>query len=64
MPAYWCRFLDGRGRIISSEKVVAADDAEALAKVHAIIEAENRNGFELLDYAGRVVTGVVSGADQ
>jgi hypothetical protein len=64
MPAYWCRFLDGHGRVISSEKLVAANDADALAKVHAIVEAENRNGFELLDPAGHVVTDVVSGVDQ
>jgi hypothetical protein len=56
MPEYWCRFLDGRGRVLSSEKLIAANDAEAIAKVRAIILAENRNGFELWDGARNVDT--------
>jgi len=51
MAVYWCRFLDSRGRILSSEKMVCADDAEVLAKVRSIVEAENRNGFEIWDGA-------------
>jgi hypothetical protein len=47
MVEYWCRFLDGHGRIISAEKLIAADDADAIAKVRAIVLAENRNGFEI-----------------
>lgn len=47
MAVYWCRYLDGRGRVISSEKMICTNDEEALAKVRAIILAENRNGFEI-----------------
>jgi hypothetical protein len=47
MVEYWCRFLDGHGRVISAEKLIAANDADAIAKVRAIVLAENRNGFEL-----------------
>jgi hypothetical protein len=47
MKAYWCRFLDGHGRVISAEKIICANDAEAVAKVRAIVRAENRNGFEI-----------------
>ena len=49
MSEYWCRWLDGHGRVISSEKMVCRDDDEAIAKVKAIVFAENRNGFELWD---------------
>ncbi len=54
MAEYWCRFLDGRGRVVSSEKLIAANDADAIAKLRAIVVAENRNGFELWDGARRV----------
>jgi hypothetical protein len=56
MPEYWCRFLDGRGRVIAFEKLVAANDADAIAKVRTIVLAENRNGFELWDGARHVDT--------
>ena len=56
MSEYWCRFLDSRGRVISSEKVVAANDADAIAKVRAIVLAENRNGFEIWDGSRHVDT--------
>lgn len=56
MPDYWCRFLDGRGRVISSEKLVAANDADAIAKVRAVVLAENRNGFEIWDGSRHVDT--------
>lgn len=49
MPEYWCRFLDGRGRVVSSEKLVAGNDVEAIAKVQAIVREENRDGFEIWD---------------
>jgi hypothetical protein len=54
MKVYWCRFLDGRGRVISAEKMTCANDAEAVAKVRAIVVAENRNGFEIRE-GSRVV---------
>jgi hypothetical protein len=56
MPEYWCRFLDGRGRVLSSEKLIAATDEDAIAKVRAIVLAENRNGFELWDGTRNVDT--------
>jgi len=49
MTAYWCRFLDSRGRAISSEKMICANDAEAVAKARAIVEDEHMGGFELWD---------------
>lgn len=51
MAVYWCRFLDGRGRILSSEKMICADDEEVLAKVRSIVSAEKRNGFEIWEGA-------------
>jgi hypothetical protein len=56
MPEYWCRFLDGRGRVLSSEKLIATNDEDAMAKVRAIVRAENRNGFELWDGTRNVDT--------
>ena len=54
MTAYWCRFLDSRGRAISSEKMVCANDAEAVAKARAIVQDEHLAGFELWDGSRRV----------
>jgi hypothetical protein len=47
MPAYWVRFLNAQGRIMSSEKMICADDEEVVEKVRAIVVAEHRNGFEI-----------------
>jgi hypothetical protein len=49
MTAYWCRFLDKGGRVYASEKLVAQSDAEAVAKVRAILGGEKRGSFELWD---------------
>ena len=54
MSEYWCRFLDSRGRAISSEKMVCASDAEAVAKARAIIHAEKMAAFELWAGSRRV----------
>ena len=54
MTAYWCRFLDRRGRVYASERVVARSDAEAVAKVRAIPDDGERVAFELWDGARRV----------
>lgn len=54
MTAYWCRFLDGRGRVYASEKLIARSDAEAVAKVRALPPDGERVAFELWDGARRV----------
>jgi len=54
MTAYWCRFLDRRGRVYASEKLVARNDAEAVAKVRALPDDGERVAFELWDGARRV----------
>ena len=54
MTAYWCRFLDRRGRVYASEKLVARNDAEAVAKVRALPDDGERIAFELWDGRRRV----------
>ena len=54
MTAYWCRFLDRSGRVYASERVVARSDAEAVAKVRAILGKDERGSFELWDGAREV----------
>ena len=54
MTAYWCRFLDSRGRVYASEKLVARNDAEAVAKARAILGDDPRAAFELWDGRRRV----------
>lgn len=49
MTDYWCRFLDARLRVYASEKLVARDDAEALAKARAIPLRSHDDSFELWD---------------
>lgn len=54
MTAYWCRFLDSRGRVYASEKLVAQNDAEAVAKVRALPPDGERVAFELWEGMRRV----------
>jgi hypothetical protein len=54
MTAYWCRFIDSRGRIFASEKLVASSDAEAVAKVRAILSDDPNALFELWDGSRRI----------
>lgn len=49
MTDYWCRFVDSRGRIYASEKLVARDDAEAIAKARRIPLRGAGDSFELWD---------------
>ncbi|HKT19510.1 MAG TPA: hypothetical protein VJR47_15790 [Stellaceae bacterium] len=49
MTDYWCRFVDSRGRIYASEKLVARDDAEAIAKAREIPLRSSGDSFELWD---------------
>jgi len=53
MADYWCRFIDSRGRVYASEKLTARDDADAVAKVRAILR-DARESFELWDGSRRV----------
>jgi len=54
MTAYWCRFIDSRGRVFASEKLVASSDAEAVAKVRAILSYDPNALFELWEGARRI----------
>ncbi len=49
MTDYWCRFVDSRGRVYASEKLVARNDAEAIAKARAIPLRTRDDSFELWD---------------
>lgn len=53
---YWCRFLDSRGRLYSSEKLVCETDQEALAKVRAFVLPNNRDSVEIWRGTRRVDT--------
>lgn len=44
MAEYWCRFIDNRGRVYASEKLMARNDGEAVAKARAIALSDS---FEL-----------------
>jgi hypothetical protein len=54
MTEYWCRFIDSRGRVFASEKMVAASDAEAVARVRAILLDDPDALFELWEGARRI----------
>lgn len=49
MTVYWVRFLDSRGRVYASEKLICGSDAGAVARVRAIALKEQRDSFELWD---------------
>ena len=54
MAEYWCRFIDRKGRVYASEKLIATDDAEAVAKARAITLRDPEDGFELLQGSRQV----------
>jgi len=59
MTEYWCRFIDSRGRVFASEKLVAPSDAAAVAKVRAILADDPNTLFELWEGARRIDTAEV-----
>ena len=54
MTEYWCRFIDSRGRVFASEKVVASSDLAAVAKVRVILSGDRNVLFELWEGSRRI----------
>ena len=48
MAEYWCRFIDSRGRVYASEKLIARNDGDAVSKARAIALSDS---FELWEGA-------------
>jgi len=47
MTSYWCKFLDGTGRVVSAEAILASDDDDVIAKVAGICAPAATKGFEI-----------------
>ena len=47
MTSYWCKFLDGSGRIVSAEAILASNDDDVIAKVAGICVPTAASGFEI-----------------
>ena len=49
MISYWCKFFAASGHIFGAEKMMAADDAAAMAKAAVIFAWEVGSGYEIWD---------------